>query len=631
MKNKKKTRENIRINLSPTKKKVFGGVLISLPFLFFFLLEIGLHVFNYGGNLDLFIQGPEGYGNFLQCNPDIALRYFYSGSLIPNPPQHLFLKQKPSNGYRVFVLGESSVVGFPYEINASFPNILERALSKAFPEKRIEIISVAMSAINSYTLLDQINEVLQQSPDALLIYTGHNEYYGALGVGSVQSLGNMRWLIRTYLKLQSMKTFLLLRDCIGWIKVQVGKMLHGADKSTITTTLMESIVAEQTIPYGSPLYEAGKKQFEENMDIILQKASKHGVPVLLSELVSNLNGQEPFISVEDKEGQSAKSFFNLARMAEEQGEYEKARQLYIKAKDFDALRFRAPEDFNVIVKRLAQKYSLPVVPMISYFEKESPDSIMGSTLFLEHLHPNRYGYYLMAKAFYETMEVNHLISTHWPPSCIEEEQNQGFTELDSVYAAINIQHLKSGWPFQPKTLPNLFIQNYHPSTLVEEIAFHSATTHEYSLEQGHLDLGDYYTQHGQFDQAFLEYNAALVALPHEPMIYLKIANVLYAKKEYDKSFQLMQKSSQYKETPDVNKWLGAMAIMSQKYKEAIPYLKKADVLDPQVIYYLSRAFYLDNQWDKGEEYYLLLKQHAPQSTYFMDVTRLRSTLRKNHK
>ena len=28
-----------------------------------------------------------------------------------------------------------------------------------------------------------------QEPDAVLIYAGHNEYYGALGVGSTESLG----------------------------------------------------------------------------------------------------------------------------------------------------------------------------------------------------------------------------------------------------------------------------------------------------------------------------------------------------------------------------------------------------------------------------------------------------------
>jgi hypothetical protein len=258
MGHKMKTTTNGQTTMSPTKRRIFFGIILSLPFLFFFLLEMGLRVFHYGGNLDLFISGPDRYSNFLQCNSDIALRYFYSGSLIPNPPQNLFQKQKPSNGYRIFVLGESSVVGFPYGNNASFPKILERSLSKTFPEKQIEVVCVAMSAINSYALLDQIDEILQQSPDALLIYTGHNEYYGALGVGSVQTLGNMRWLVRTYLKLRSMKTFMLFRNCIGWTRTQLGKIIHGSDKNTASATLMEGIVGEQTIPYESALYEAGK-------------------------------------------------------------------------------------------------------------------------------------------------------------------------------------------------------------------------------------------------------------------------------------------------------------------------------------------------------------------------------------
>jgi hypothetical protein len=162
MKNKKKAASEKRIDLSPAKKRIFLGITISLPFILLIFLELSLRFFNYGGNLDLFIDAPVGYNNFLQCNPDIAHRYFNSGSIIPNPIQYLFQKQKSPNVYRIFVLGESSVVGFPYSNNASFPNILERALSRTFPEKRIEVICVAMSAINSYTLADQIDDVIRQ-------------------------------------------------------------------------------------------------------------------------------------------------------------------------------------------------------------------------------------------------------------------------------------------------------------------------------------------------------------------------------------------------------------------------------------------------------------------------------------
>jgi tetratricopeptide (TPR) repeat protein len=368
------------------------------------------------------------------------------------------------------------------------------------------------------------------------------------------------------------------------------------------------------------------------MDVILQKAVKHGVPVLLSELVSNLNGQAPFISIDGKDGRSAKSFFIMAQLAEKNGEYDKARQWYIKAKDFDALRFRAPEEFNMIIKELANKYSIPLVPMVSYFEKESPDSILGNTLFLEHLHPNRHGYYLMAKAFYETMEINHLVSNHWPSSCIEQEQNQGFTELDSVYAAINIQRLKSGWPFKPQGVPNLFVQNYKPSTLIEKTAFHAAISHQYnSLEQGHMDLGDYYAQHDQLEKACLEYNAALASLPHATPLYLRIATIFLAKQEYEKAFQVLQTSLQYQETDEADKLLGKIAFRDQRFKEAILYFKKSNLLEPEVVYFLSSAFYLDNQWENGEEYYARLKQNNPQSRYVAIVTQLRSSILQQHK
>jgi tetratricopeptide (TPR) repeat protein len=627
MKNKKKRIEGIdaapKLTLSPQKRRIFMGIAFLFPFICLLLLEMGLRFFHYGGNLDLFIEGPDGYSEYLRCNPNVARRYFSLQSNLPTPPKQLFLKQKPSNGYRIFVLGESSAAGFPYGNNASFPNVLERGLSNAFPQKRIEVINVSMAAINSYALLDLIDEVMKQSPDAVLMYTGHNEYYGALGVGSVQSLGNMRWLINTYLKFQSIKTFLLLRDCIGWTRIQFSEIFHKGSEIDPTATLMERIVAEQTIPYGSSLYEAGKRQFEENMDAIIQKASEKNVPVILSELVSNVRDQEPFISIEDKEGQSAKSIYSLAQQLEIKGEYEKAEQKYLLAKDLDALRFRAPEEFNLILRELAKKYSIPIVPTISYFEKESPNKIIGSSLILEHLHPNIKGYFLLAKAFYETIQNNRMISHEWPSSCIDQEWNHGITELDSVYSVLVIQQLKGSWPFQPKSLPNRFVQNFRPANHIEEIVYRVMQSANFSLESGHMELGAYYEKQGNFNKAFLEYNALITSIPHEMEFYQKAATVLFEEKEYERASQLLRKSLKYKENYFANKWIGQVALMKNDYKEAVSFLSKADLLDNQVVFNLSRAYYLNGQWNNGEEYYLRLRNLAPRSEYVTYLTKLR--------
>ena len=635
MKDKRKKKKAVinppKPNLSTAKKRIFWIATISLPFLIFSILEISLRIFNYGGNLDLFIDGPPGYENYIRCNPEFAHRYFYTQSNVPTPPLQLFNKLKPKNGYRIFVLGESSAAGFPYSNNASFPNILQRGLSNTFPQKNIEVINVSIAAINSYTLLDLVDEIIEQSPDAILIYTGHNEYYGALGVGSAQSLGNWRWLINSYLKLQYFKTFILFRNFLGWAKTQFSNQFYKENESDPSATLMERIVAEQTIPYGSNLYEKGKKQFEENIEAIIQKAVDKDIKVVLSELVSNLHDQEPFISVKDKDGNSAELFFNLARSQEANGKFEKAKENYYKAKDYDALRFRAPEHFNVIIKNLGDKYSLPVVLLKSYFENESPNGLIGKELMLEHLHPNKDGYFLIAKDFYDTMKKNKMISAEWGEYDINKEKNYGITELDSIYADLEIRHLKGGWPFHPKSVPNRFIQTFSPANRLEEIAFKVFQNKHYNLLSIHMELGEYYERQSNFDKAFAEYNALITSIPYEVDFYEKAAKVLIKKEEYGRASQLLKRSLKYKENPFANKWVGQIALMNNNYKEAISYLSKADLLDPQVVFNLSRAFYLDNQWDKGEEYFNRLQDLSPNSKYMVYLNKLRtlSMMKKN--
>ena len=635
MKDKRKKKKAVinppKPNLSTAKKRIFWIATISLPFLIFSILEISLRIFNYGGNLDLFIDGPPGYENYIRCNPEFAHRYFYTQSNVPTPPLQLFNKLKPKNGYRIFVLGESSAAGFPYSNNASFPNILQRGLSNTFPQKNIEVINVSIAAINSYTLLDLVDEIIEQSPDAILIYTGHNEYYGALGVGSAQSLGNWRWLINSYLKLQYFKTFILFRNFLGWAKTQFNNQFYKENESDPSATLMERIVAEQTIPYGSNLYEKGKKQFEENIEAIIQKAVDKDIKVVLSELVSNLHDQEPFISVKDKDGNSAELFFNLARSQEANGKFEKAKENYYKAKDYDALRFRAPEDFNAVIKNLGDKYSLPVVLFKLYFENESPNGLIGKELMLEHLHPNKDGYFLIAKGFYDTMKKNKMISAEWGEYDINKEKNYGITELDSIYADLEIRHLKGGWPFHPKSVPNRFIQTFSPANRLEEIAFKVFQNKHYNLLSIHMELGEYYERQSNFDKAFAEYNALITSIPYEVDFYEKAAKVLIKKEEYGRASQLLKRSLKYKENPFANKWVGQIALMNNNYKEAISYLSKADLLDPQVVFNLSRAFYLDNQWDKGEEYFNRLQDLSPNSKYMVYLNKLRtlSMMKKN--
>ena len=173
----------------------------SFPVLFFIILEGGLRLFDYGQNLDLFVPVPDSQADaeYLMVNHDVAHRYFNQGSFTPFPAHELFLKEKPASGYRSFVMGGSTAAGWPYPNNMMFSRVLSRRLSDAFPDKKVEIINTGIAAVNSFTLLDFMSEIIDQEPDAILIYAGHNEFYGAFGAASTESLGQVHWIINSYI------------------------------------------------------------------------------------------------------------------------------------------------------------------------------------------------------------------------------------------------------------------------------------------------------------------------------------------------------------------------------------------------------------------------------------------------
>jgi lysophospholipase L1-like esterase len=271
-------------------------------------LEAGLRLSGYGGDSTLFIPTPDRRSSYYGINRNVGKRFFFMDSFIPTPRKDLFLREKPENCYRIFVLGESTAAGFPYGNNVTFTRILNRRLSDAFPDRRIEVVNTAMTAISSYTLSDFMDEILAQHPDAILIYTGHNEYYGALGVGSMESLGKRRGIVKAFLKMQRFKTVMLLRDAIGLVRKRGGHAGGDAENDPMKT-VMARIVADPGIPLGSRTYESGKSQFYLNLRDILEKAKKSGIPVVISELVSNVRDQAPFVSLDNDSLPSAKAVF----------------------------------------------------------------------------------------------------------------------------------------------------------------------------------------------------------------------------------------------------------------------------------------------------------------------------------
>ena len=439
----------VQQSLSKKKRRWFTAVIIIIPFLILIILELLLRVVGYGHNTDLFIQYPDN-SEYYVMNKFASQRFFSNSENETLGYIEPFKIVKDTNTVRIFVLGESTTEGYPYFHNGSFHRWLEYRLMHVYPNKHFEIINVSLTAVNSYTILDFGKQIAQYAPDAVLIYAGHNEYYGALGIGSTSRIANSRFLVETILTLRKSRVVQLIGNVVEKLKTK------SFDSTDMRKNLMERMAAVRQIPYQSHDYDAGILQFSENMNELCRFFYKKDIPVFLSTVVSNEKDMHPLASGNEKE--NAKIKFQEADSAYQKMNYDWAKECYIQAKELDMLRFRAPEAMNKIIIDIAKKYrNIHLVNTLQEFRQNSLHQILGNETILEHVHPNLFGYALMSDAFYDAVQKSGIIKTEDVREMPFQEllKQMPITKTDSLYGVFTIMMLETKWPFN-KPIPTSF-------------------------------------------------------------------------------------------------------------------------------------------------------------------------------
>lgn len=90
---------------------------------------------------------------------------------------------------RIFVLGGSTTQGRPYETETAFSSWLQIRLQTADPDHDYEVINCGGVSYASYRVARVLDEVLGHSPDAIVLYTGHNEFLESRTYQSIQQAG----------------------------------------------------------------------------------------------------------------------------------------------------------------------------------------------------------------------------------------------------------------------------------------------------------------------------------------------------------------------------------------------------------------------------------------------------------
>ena len=438
-----------------------------------------------------------------------------------------------------------------------------------------------------------------QKPDLIIIYAGHNEYYGALGVGSMESLGTNRFIVNLVLKLNEFKTTQLVRNFLKW----VSGLFASSHKSS--GTLMSRMAKDQLIKLDSDVYEKGVEQFRDNMKDILDMTRDAGVPVILSTLTCNLKDQPPFVSVSSKTFPSADNLYNQAEDALKLRELNKADSLFRFAKDLDALRFRAPEKYSQIINSFGREYHYPVVNIDSVFEVNSADSITGAGLMADHLHPTLAGYKLMAKSFFESMERRHLVPKGPQVLVIHLDAKVDyefhFTPLDSTIGRYRIILLKNDWPFTTPKSTEYIRQKLDMKSRMDTLAM-KVIESQIPWEQAHRMMADKYLKDDNLNLFTEEMLDLIDQFPIIDRYYNPSAEILIERKQYDLAYKILLKKYEYKPDAFSTKWLGIIALSRKDLRNAVKYLNQSvdfSATDPQVLFNLAGAYALQNKFDEA--------------------------------
>jgi tetratricopeptide (TPR) repeat protein len=589
------------------KKKApvwFYLVMVSIPLILILLLELGLRIFDYGKDYSPFITIDENYSEFYFPNPELTFKYFKN---IKNPPSVIydgFKKIKDEDTYRVFVLGGSSTAGWPYGFNTPFPRYIKRRLELLYPDKNIEVINLGITAVNTYTIADLVPDILEQKPDLILIYAGHNEFYGALGVGSNESIGKSRAVIKLVLWLRNFKLTQLVENIISSSAKLVAGDSDGGQAQN--ETLMSKMIGEKAIPFGSETYQLGLEQFEYNMQDIIEEIKSANVNLIIGTLTSNLK-QKPFISESIQGEEKADKVYQDAEQSEEAGKLNEAKEKYYKAKDLDALRFRASSEINKIIFNLAGRYGIAITDIDSVFNSKSPNGITGYNLMTDHLHPTAEGYQLIGKTFFDKMiSENYLPKFEKKNISIADQEKFmkdtfPFTPLDSVIADIRLRKLLGAYPFVPKGSENILIKNLRITNKVDSIAV-EVYNQQITYSEGHRALAKHYYETVDADNFIKEMNAVVNDQPLASQFYVLAGESLINMNRYDEALIYLQRLIRLEKNAWVTKWIGSIYLSKKNYSEAEKYLKESvslDSSDPQTLYNLAGAYFYTGKIDEA--------------------------------
>ena len=98
---------------------------------------------------------------------------------------------------------------------AAFTAIFGDVLAHARPERAVEAVNASGVSYAMHRLNLVLDELVAYEPDLVIVYSGHNEFYGVYGAASLQGAGESTWSKKLYYSAMQWRLSALLRGLLA--------------------------------------------------------------------------------------------------------------------------------------------------------------------------------------------------------------------------------------------------------------------------------------------------------------------------------------------------------------------------------------------------------------------------------
>jgi hypothetical protein len=370
------------------KRLLFRLAALLLPLFVLLLLEGAARLAGYGGDPPLIRRVAEDGDHAWYATNRAGTNAFFRGRATAGGGMRelQFRTPKLPGTVRIVFVGESAIQGFPQPLPLTNGSFLEAMLFDAWHgERRPEVLNLGATAMASYPVTRILDAALAHQPDLVVAMTGNNEYYGAYGVLSLPPFA------RSPLGLQMVRAVRSLA-LSQWLEARFRRAPETGG------ALMERLAGGGGVAPESPLRQAAAATLRGNLDAMVARCRRAGVPILLCTSPTNEHDLHP---IGETTGPAADAFAQ-ARRLEAEGQADAAAAAYRRARDLDPMPWRATSALNDAVRAAAAAGAI-LCDMEAAFRRASPGGAIGRELLDDHVHFSLRGQALYARTIAEAM------------------------------------------------------------------------------------------------------------------------------------------------------------------------------------------------------------------------------------